>query len=300
MSGERASVLAPTFPVRVGGERPSVAAATRRLRLHRREWRHDGRSYQLLTLRPGNPTRYAVAVGRHPTAGQTVLVRSDLAGVRLLGRLLWGLAFQQRPDTLLVLEPARMVPEPEDGGHSPSVVFGVAGRAVLTPATARRMIRPDVWRARPSGTVTWNTAGFPGALADLHAWQDERRAGRWVPHPYVAPTRPADVHVSPNVVTVLAVPAALRTWARFVGDAGDVWFADESCTEPDWLTGFDVHAVRHFRRRVSAARRARAEILADPDHPTDPALLDERVRTEVDAVAARRPGPWDPGARPAA
>ncbi|GII26466.1 hypothetical protein [Planosporangium mesophilum] len=102
---------------------------------------------------------------------------SDLAGVRLLGRLLWGLSYQRRPDTLLVLDPGRMVADPDTGRPSPSVVLAVAAHTVLRPATARRLMRPGLWRSRPTGTVTWNTAGFPTAMADLHAWQDDRRAG---------------------------------------------------------------------------------------------------------------------------
>jgi hypothetical protein len=266
-----------------------MAAMTRRFRLHRREWRHDGRTYQVMALRPADPARYAVTMHDRWT-----LVRSDLAGARLLGRLLWGLSYQRRPDTLLVLDPGRMVADPDDGRSSPPVVFGVAARTVLTPSAAQRLSRPQLWRSRPAGTVTCNTSGFPSGMAALHAWQDDRRAGLPIPDRYIPAYPAAAIHASPAAVTVLAVPEVLRRWATLIGDAGDYWHHDESCTEPDWETGFDVHAVRHFHRRVSVARRARAEVLTAPDCPTDPTLIDERVRTHVDVVAARRPGPWDP------
>lgn len=279
-----------------GDERPSTAALTSRLRLHRREWRHAGRTYQVLSLRPGNPARYAVRDEHHFT-----VVSSDLAGARLLGRLLWGLSYQRRPDTLLVLEPGRMVPDHEEGRPSPPVVLSVATRTVLTPAAARRVRAAHLWRSRPAGTVTWNTAGYPKAMADLQRWHDDRRAGVPRPDEYV-PTYPTPrLYVDDSVMALSAVPGVLRRWATTVGHSGGWWYGDESCTEPDWTIGFDVHAVRHFHRRVSVARRARAEVLAAPDLPTEPRLLAERIRVQADVVAARRPGPWDfvPPAQPA-
>lgn len=266
-------------------ERPSRAAMTRRIRLHRREWRHDGRTYQVIALRAGDPVRYAALVDEYG-----VLVTSDLAGTRLLGRLLWGLSYQRRPDTLLVLDPVHLVPNPQDGRPSPVLVFGVAGRTVLRPAAARRLAARRWWRSRPTSTVTWNTASFPAAMAEMHSWEDDRRAGRRF---FGGPPPPdAILRASSTLVTVLADPQLLRGWSTSIGGAGSYWSHGESCTEPDWQTGFDVHAVRHFHRRVSAARRARAEVLAAPDCPTDPGIIDERVRAHVDIVAARRPGPW--------
>ncbi|SBT40124.1 hypothetical protein [Micromonospora auratinigra] len=269
------------------GTRPSEAALTSRLRLHRREWRHAGRDYQVISLRPGDPARYAVRRERHFT-----VVSSDLTGARLLGRLLWGLAYQPRPDTLLVLEPARMVPDHEDGTPSPPVVFTVAPRTVLSPAVARGLRSGALWRIRPAGTVTWNTAGYPAALA--------ARFGGVGAEPYQPDPPGAQLHATDAVLTVAAVPALLRRWAVLVGQAGCHWYSDESCTEPDWVAGFDVHAVRHFHRLVSVARRARAEVLAEPDRPTEPALVAARVRAHIEVVAARRPGPWDvaPSPRP--
>ncbi|GAA4563110.1 hypothetical protein GCM10023176_06360 [Micromonospora coerulea] len=268
--------------------RASAAALTTRLRLHRREWCHGGRTYQVITLRPTDPVRFAVRVEHHFT-----VVSSDLAGARLLGRLLWGLSYQRRPDTLLVLEPGRMVPDHEEGQPSPPAVFSVTARAVLTPAAARGLRAAHLWRSRPAGTVTWNTLGYAGALDALDRWYDQRHAGMPFPVEHL-PTAPQPrLAVDGSVLTVSALPEQLRNWALLIGRAGGHWYGDESCTEPDSAAGFDVHAVRHFHRLVSAARRARAEVLAAHDVPTEPLLIAERVRRHVDVVAARRPGPWD-------
>lgn len=64
-----------------------------------------------------------------------------------------------------------------------------------------------------------------------------------------------------DVEDELAVPEVLRQWATLVTDAGRYWYHGEACTEP-WYGGFgfDVHAVRHFDRLVSAATTARTEV----------------------------------------
>lgn len=228
------------------------------------------------------------------------VISSDLAGARLLGRLLWGLSYQRRPDTLLVLEPGRMLPDPDHGRPSPTLVFAVGGRTVLPVATARRLRRPELWRTRTTGTVTWNTTRFPEALHTLHAAQDARRDRLPLPDTYKPTPRPAHVTVSPELVTALAVPQRLRDWGTWAGDTGGYWYNDESCTEMDRAATLDVHAVRHFHRRTAIAHRARAEVLTMPDCPTEPELVHQRVRAHIDVVAARRPGPWDfePPGRP--
>jgi hypothetical protein len=262
---------------------------TQRIRLHRRAWRHDGRDYQLLSLRAGDPTRFSVEVGEWGA-----LIRSDLAGARLLGRLLWGLAYQRRPDTLLVLDPEHLVPDPFDGSPSPVVVFGLASSTVLNARVARRLRQPALWRSRPDGTVGWNTASLPEAYAELNARFEARRAGLPVPHVYT-PDHPHSIVLDAgSVFAVLAVPEVFRTWAVLVSNAGSYWYHGEACTEPSYgAPGIDVHAVRHFQRLVSAAARARAEVVAAPDCPTDPADINRRVAGNALLVAARNPGPWD-------
>ena len=220
---------------------PSVRAMTQRLRLHRREWRQDGRYYQVLSLRTGDPTRYSIEVGQW-----LVLIRSDLAGARLLGRLLWGLSYQRRPDTLLVIGPDHLASDPFDGSPSPVILFGVTPRTAVTQAVARTVRQPALWRSNPSGTVGWNTASLPDAYAELNARFEARRAGLPVPDRYV-PHRPDPVVIDAgSAVAVLAVPELLREWAALIVDAGNSWYRGESCTEPSYGDmGIDVHAVRH-------------------------------------------------------
>jgi hypothetical protein len=65
---------------------------------------------------------------------------------------------------------------------------------------------------------------------------------------------------------------------------------DESGAESEWHAGFDLYAVRHFHRRVSAARHALVKVLAAPDCRVEPSLVDERV--------ALTPTSWPPDVWP--
>ena len=82
--------------------RPRPDASTRivdRLKLHRRQLRLDGRQYTVVTLRPGTDARFST---NH--FHDTWHVLSDWHGARLLGRLLWGLAYQRVPGTLVLVD----------------------------------------------------------------------------------------------------------------------------------------------------------------------------------------------------
>jgi hypothetical protein len=262
-----------------------------RLRLHRRTVHQDGREYQVLSLRTVDPVRFSVELD--PAGRGYPLIRSDLTGARLLGRLLWGLSSHRHPDTVLVLDRGHLVVDPYDGGPSPVVVFAVASRTVLGPALIRRLRQSALWRTPSMSTVSWKSAGLSAAVTEVAYWQEARRSGaQW---PTTTPDPPdAIVREAASVVTVSAVPQLLRSWATRIVQAGDYWSADESCTEPSWgRTGIDVHAVRQFHRLVSAAELARAEVVAAPDCPSDPAELSRRIGQHREVVSARRPGPWD-------
>lgn len=255
----------------------SPESMTRKLRLHRREWRHDQRTYQVISLRPGDRFRYAV----DPRYGRLTMIWSDLAGVRLLGRLLWGLSYQRRPDTLLVLDPNHLATHPEHGRPSLGVVFAVAGRTVLPRSLAGRVTDPALWRTAPTGTVTWNTAGLPTAMEDLRRRQEDRRRGLPIPDEYhPCPAAPLIKDCGPGVV-IAAVPERLRQWATSMVDVGGFWYRGEACAEPEYEHAFDVHAVRHFDSRTAAAARARARIRTDPDRSVTPRDVDEHVADQL-------------------
>lgn len=267
-----------------------------RLRLHRRTVGHGGRHYTLVTLRPSDPWRFGVRID------DCTMITSDVTGARVLGRLLWGLSFQRRPDTVLLLDSPHLVPNPYDGLPSPPVAF-VPTQLSTVDASAVRRIRRRRPSQRPSeGTLTWNTHSYPEAIAAETAWQRKWWESRFgaepnhvrVEHTWTEPLKSPRVRSFGDFLTISADRRSLRRWAVEIGDVGRFWYADQSCAGPDSDFAFDVHAIRHFHRQASIARRARGEVLAETDAPTDPHLLSERIAHRAEIVAARSQGPWDP------
>ncbi|KOX15615.1 hypothetical protein ADL05_14505 [Nocardiopsis sp. NRRL B-16309] len=243
----------------------------------------------MVSLRPSDPWRFGVRID------ECTMITSDVAGTRVLGRLLWGLAFQRRPDTVLLIDSPHLVPNPYDGLPSPRLAFVPAPLATVDTSAARRLRRQRPSRRPSEGTLTWNTHSYPDALAARLAWQ--RRvwtSGHGVEHTWTEPPRGPELRVFGDFVTISGDRGALRQWALDLGGAGLFWHADQSCAEPDFGFAFDVHAIRHFRRQVSIAGRARSEVTGQDDAPTDPRMLSERITRHAEAVAAREPGPWDP------
>jgi hypothetical protein len=267
---------------------PEPSSHDQRLRLHRHTIGHGKRHYTVVTLRPSDPWRFGVRIDECTT------ITSDVAGTRLLGRLLWGLSFQRRPDTVLLLDAPHLVPNPYDGLASPPVAFVPAPLSTMDASAAHRIRRRRPGPRPSEGTLTWNTRSYPEAFAAHLARQRAQRSGRGAAPTWTEAPKNPRVRAFGDFVAISGDAGALRWWALNVGDAGRSWYGDESCAEPDSDFAFDVHAVRHFHRRVSIAGRARGEVLAEAGAPADPRLLNERIAGRVEAVAAREPGPWDP------
>ena len=76
-----------------------MTASKARTKVHRRTVGLDGAAYTVLTPRPGTAERFAT--NRHH---DTWHILSDVGGARLLGRLMWAMAFQRHADTILLLD----------------------------------------------------------------------------------------------------------------------------------------------------------------------------------------------------
>jgi hypothetical protein len=270
--------------VRMRG-RPRPRAATRivdRLKLHRRQLRLDGRQYTVVTLRPGTDARFST---NH--FHDTWHVLSDWHGARLLGRLLWGLAYQRVPGTLVLIDRPFLDPNPFDAEPADPIALVPA---LLTPLTSkaarelRRRLPLDGPAGRPGGearggtcggpgdgTVRWHTHGLDAAVAQRRARRD-LPPGAWRP-PWIPPRGFQErVDRIGGLVTFAATPAVLKDNAVSVVTLGDYAWQGMDYAEIDWPNG-EVQVFRDYRRRVTAARVARREVIAE-------------VRAEVRAEAA--------------
>ncbi|MGI8331946.1 TfoX/Sxy family DNA transformation protein [Actinomadura scrupuli] len=251
-------------------QRPGTArAAADGMKLHRRVVRLDGHDHTVVGLRPGTTARYSTN-----RFHETWHVLSDRHGARLLGRLLWGLSYQSRPGTLVLIDRPFLTPTPFDADPADPIVLVPGWHTPLGDRAARDLRGRLPFTTAPAGTVRWRTFGLDHALADVRAWhQDHARdrpaADRWTDSGAVD-RRGGVLHLRP------ASPWEARRWA-----------VRAAAMEPDgpyrttheyfgvWDHGQEgeVQLFADFRRRVGVARRARAEVLAGPDAPADPGSL---------------------------
>jgi len=266
---------------------PRPNAATRivdRLKLHRRRLRLDGHDYTVVTLRPGTDVRFSTNLYH-----ETWHVLSDWRGARLLGRLLWGLSYQRVPGTLVLIDRPFLDPNPFDAEPADPIAIVPALLTPLGTRAAGELRRRQPLRGPADGTVRWHTPGYDVAVAARHARLDRPAShGR---EPYVPPSgfqeRVARIG---GLVTLAAVPSALREYATYIGTLGDwsangVSYADVDCPHGE------VQVFRDYRRRVSAARVARREILAEHPRTPTPHTLRPLIWDRGTAVRHRR---WPP------
>ncbi|GII58369.1 hypothetical protein Pth03_67580 [Planotetraspora thailandica] len=88
---------------------------------------------------------------------------SDIHGARLLGRLLWGLAYQRRPGTLVVIGPQHLDSSPFDAEPADPIAL-VPSHLTTLPARAATSLR---LRGSPTVLREWavdvaRAGGQPG------------------------------------------------------------------------------------------------------------------------------------------
>jgi hypothetical protein len=262
-----------------GAARPGDGESTGdRVKLHRHLVRLDGRQYTVITPRPGTGVRFSTNFYHG-----TWHVLCGLRGARLLAHLLWGLAYQRVPGTVVVIGAPLLDPNPFDAEPADPVAV-VPAMLTSLGTQAARQLRQRLPLGRPAGTVRWHTPGLAPAVA---AWRHER--GRppgqrpWYPLP---DSRHRIDRAGGMLVLTTAAPE-LKSWAVCVAQLGD-WL----CHGMDYtdLNGTDgeVQVFTDYQHRVSAARAARREILAGPA-----SLLPRQTSGRSSGSGALRSSPGD-------
>ncbi|HEX8009278.1 MAG TPA: hypothetical protein VF482_22950 [Trebonia sp.] len=235
-----------------------------RVKLHRHRVRLDGREYTLITPRPGTGVRFST--NRYHG---TWHILSDLRGARLLARLLWGLAYQRVPGTLALIGPPFLDPNPFDAEPADPIAL-VAAQLTGLRAQAARDLRRRLPLGAPDGTVRWQTPGLEHALAACRRWQRDPPA-QWR-LPWCPPQGPRTrMDRIGGMLVVMGEARELKTWAVATGRLGDGLRDGTDSTRLDNEYTGEVLVFTDYRRRVSAARAARREVLARPDGPRTPA-----------------------------
>jgi hypothetical protein len=267
-----------------------------RMKVHLRLLRLAGRTFRVVSLRPTDRARFSTNYYH-----DTWHVVSDTSGAAVLARLLWGLAFQKQPGTLVLLSEPHLVPTPFDGAKSDPVVVIPAG---LTPTCddALRELKSRLGRlGPPTQTIRWHTFGLDREVA---AWQAERdkplhewTRPAWSPTDLREPIWHSEqMGKRGGLICYVAPPLVLRDQAVMVARMRtgpqryaqmDYHYLAQGDHARSYADG-EVQIFHDYRARVSAATAARREVLSRPDAPTDPDTLETVVSARRDAIRRQR------------
>ncbi|WP_280359427.1 TfoX/Sxy family DNA transformation protein [Nocardia otitidiscaviarum] len=256
-------------------QRPATArSVSDGLKLHRHLLRSPGRVHTVITLRPG--TRAGFSTNRYH---DTWHVLSDDHGARLLARLLWGLSYQARPHTVVLVDRPFLRPNPFDAEPADPIVL-VPGWCTPFDDHAAKRLKSRLPLSNPDGTVRWHTFGLDRTLAPAarEAWWDRyhRREDRGS-----VGRRGGLLVLTPRT------PDEARAWALQAAtlDTTGGYGSDYTYLGP-WDHGFDgeIQIFRRFHPMVSVANRARAQVLSRDGAPADPESIRFAVWREAETV----------------
>jgi hypothetical protein len=272
-------------------KRPRPGSATDdKLKLHRRTMVLDGRVHTVVTLRPGSDFRFATN-----RFHDTWHLLSDWRGARVLARLLWGLSYQRRPGTLVLIDQPNLDPNPFDAAPSDPIVLVPADLTVLTPAAATALRRRLPLRDRPAGTVRWHTFGLDSAVDEYTRWR-AKGLGERVQRYHDVPTGWARVERIGGLITLFGAADQLRGWASGLATLGTFAVGGMDYDYLDAERQGEVQIFRQYRREVSIARQARAEVMACLPAKTPAEDVQRAIWFHADDIRRRRLPPVEESA----
>ena len=221
----------------------------RAIKLHLRVFEIHGITLRVVTLRPHTRVRFSTN-----RFHDTWHLLSGPAGAMLLGRLLWGLAFQRHPGTLVLIAGEHLVPTPFEA-DPPDPIMLVPDAITRIDDDLLRALKLRLRRSPGSPTtIRWHTFGMPAALPERRPrWHQpgatrehiSRRAG------YVCYTAPAEI-LRHN---------ALAIYSMHTGNANYMPLAER--TSKTWHYDGEFQVIPGFDDDVSAAIVARREIIGE-------------------------------------
>lgn len=255
-------------------QRPAAARSVGDgLKLHRHAVRSVGHVRTVITLRPGSRARFSTN-----RFHDTWHVLSDDYGARLLARLLWGLSYQARPGTIVLIDRPFLTPNPFDADPADPIVLVPGWCTPFDDRTARRL-KARLPLAKSDGTVRWRTFGLdrtlePGGVQD---WWDRTRH---------LPQTGRVARSGGLLVLTPGTPEAARAWALDAARLDTRRYGTAHVYLDPWDRGHEgeIQLFRRFRPMVSEASRARAQVLSRARPPSDPEALRTAVWWEAESV----------------
>ncbi|QLY30065.1 TfoX/Sxy family DNA transformation protein [Nocardia huaxiensis] len=257
-------------------QRPATARSIdNNLKLHRHLVRTPGRVHTVITLRPGTDARFSTN-----RFHDTWHVLSDDRGAQLLSRLLWGLSYQARPGTMVLIDRPFLTPTPFDADPADPIVL-VPGWCTPVDDRLARQLKTRLPLSHSDGTVRWHTFGLDRTLEPeaLDSW--------WQGHHTRREDRGRIDRRSGLLFLTPSTPNEARAWALQAArlDTGNPFGNDYTYLDR-WDYGHDgeIQIFRRFRPMVSVAGQARAQVLGRSGLPADPDALRQAVWREAEKV----------------
>ncbi|HSK05157.1 MAG TPA: hypothetical protein VK932_28100 [Kofleriaceae bacterium] len=255
----------------------------RALKVHLRRFDVHGLPLRVVTLRPQTTTRFSTNYFH-----DTWHVLSGPDGAVLLGELLWGLAFQRRPGTLVLLDAPHVVSTPFDGDAGDPILLIPDHLTHLHDDHLRALARALRRVPTPRTTIRWHSFGLRAALA-----RDDRRDHLWLRHDEHRALRTRErMSRRAGFVCYTAPPEILRSqglgiYRMHSHSAGTYHPLAERGARGAWHLDGEYQLIPGFADKVSAAAVARREVMDDPAR----ALVDDAerhgVQVHTDATLAR-------------
>ena len=266
-------------------QRPGTAGSVADgLKLHRHSVRWSGRAHTVITLRPGTRVRFSTN-----RFHETWHVLSDDRGAQLLARLLWGLSYQARPGTIMLIDKRFLAPTPFDADPADPVVL-IPGWCTPFGDQAARQLKRALPLSNSEGTVRWHTSGLDRTLepgASQTRWNRRHRDGRNGRNGRDGRDVEGNVRRRQGLLVLEPrTPDDARAWALLAAGLDTTRFGTDHTYLGPWNGGYDgeIQIFRRFRPMVAVADRARAQVLSRLDAPADPAALRARVWREAEHV----------------
>jgi hypothetical protein len=270
-------------------------AADSRLKMHLRLLTLGGSPYRVVTLRPG--TRIAFSTNYFH---ETWHIVTSQRGARLLARLLWGLAFQRQPGTLLLVHGDHLLPTPFEAERSEPFLLVPAGLTPLDPSALRELKRRLPRLGRADRTIRWHTFGLDRALQGGQGGRsvvaaERQRRGRQKNRQLWRQERMGRLG---GFIVYSAPPPILRQQALLVhglrvrkgnyATEMDYHFLAQESSEDSWFGDGEVQIFADYMDRVAAASEARNELLPRPNQPVLCETVQEVISRQRDRIKARR------------
>jgi hypothetical protein len=250
---------------------PDLAANSEGLKVHLRLVGAANLTYRVVSLRPATGVRFSTN-----RFHDTWHILTDGGGAFILARLLWGLAFQKQPNTVVMIDRPHLVPTPFDADPADQILFAMPGTP--TDTDHLRALVAALRRSTSSDrTIRFHTFGLPRAVA----WtREEWRRRR---HDLDALRSQERIDRRAGVLCYSAPPEILRAEATMIYGTKPMRSGNyHYLVERDRYPEGEVQVFSNFADRLSAARVARREIVGDLDQriPEDDQRWAVQRRTE--------------------